>query len=1105
MKKNLTTKIRIFGWEGKSGLFFLLPLLCILAGNGVFAQAPLTISGKVTDASGEALPGVNISVKNTTTGTITDVNGEYSLQTTQTSPVLVYSYLGYLTQEIEAAGRSAINVTLKEDVINLSEVVVTALGVNRELRTLGYSTQEVKGVDLIKAREPNPVNSLVGKVAGLTVGVSAEILGRPRIFLRGNREILYVVDGVPINSDTWNLSPDDIESYTVLKGPNAAALYGFRGQNGAILITTKRGSSKKKGFSIDFNSSTMVDRGFISLPMSQDEYGIGDNYRYAFGNHPFDEDGQFRRAPIWGPRMEGQLVPQFDSPLDPETGIRTGTPFLPRGVDNYRRFAETGILSTNNIAFGATTDNADLRVSLSNSYQKGIFPNTGLNITNFNISAGYNFSSKLRFDANMNLSRQSSPNIPDVHYGPNSYAYQFGVYGGAHYDVRDLKDYWQSPGIPGVQQYNVEYGRTNNPYFMAYEWLRGHYKTDVYGFARLTYKFTEDLSLALRTQATTWSAMRTEKFPYSAEVYGRPDRRGDYTEDRRNLFESNTDLLLSYDKRLSPSFQLSAIAGGNVRAFGYNSSYLRTNNLVVPGVYNFSNSENPLIGYNFQSDMLVLSAYGSVDLTYKNFVTLSATGHWDKLSTLPVGDQSYFYPSAAISTVFSDYLPLPRFISFAKARASYANVQGGLVRAEIGPAFRAMGLPRPISYGVDWFTSYDGPNYQNQNAYSISLPYNNQPAANFTGDLANESLRPFSVTSYETGIDLKFLQNRLGLDVTYFTTLNGPQIFQERVANSTGFYQRNVNDIITQKNGWEIALSGTPVARNNFTWNVMVNYSTFVERFKEINNPSGTVFLNNTFYRVGDRVDEVFGLKFLRTPDGQIIHNAAGLPIRPPSGPIGLRSLGFGNSDFVWAINNSFNYKSFNLSFQFDGRMGGSIYNDMMNQGYRGGRDADLVKGAYGEARRAEWESFKETGTITPAYVSPGVVLTQGTIRFDADGNIANFDELTFETNDRAVQLQPYIIAISDFAEPWVISKSFAKLREVVIGYTLPNRLLERTFINSATISLVGRNLLYWAARKDMDMDQYPGPALSDRFDEFGTRLQSASLRRYGINLNVSF
>ena len=656
---------------------------------------------------------------------------------------------------------------------------MTALGVKKELRTIGYSTQEIKGEDLVKAREPNPLSALTGKVAGLNVGISAEMLARPQILLRGNSNLLFVIDGVPVNSDTWNINPDDIESYTILKGPNASALYGFRGQNGAILITTKKGTKDPRGFSIDFNSSTMMDKGFIAVPESQDEYGAGANYQYAFGNKPYDEDGKFRRPNVWGPRFEGQPIPQYDSPIDPATGIRTGTPYIARGKNNYKNFAQTGLLSTNSLAISASNEKADMRVSLSHSYQKGIFPNTKLNITNFNISTGYNFSKKLRLEGSLNFNRQYTPNIPDVTYGPNSYTYMFNVYGGAQYDVDDLRDYWQSPGKPGIQQYFMEYGRNNNPYFMAHEWLRGHYKTDIYGYAKLLYKITEDLELSVRMQATTWGLTRTEKLPYSAIIYGRDLRQGDYREDRRNLFETNSDLLLKYNKELGSDFELTTIVGGNLRTFQYNSTYESTDYLIVPGVYNLSNSKNPKLSYNFGSEMLVLSGYGSVDFSFRNFATLSATGRVDKLSTLPAGNQSYFYPSLSLSTVVTDYLKLPEFISFIKLRGSYANVRGGLTSPEIGPSYRAMNLASPLQYGTDLYTSYDGPNYSNQNNYQIKNLYNNVPSADFSGNIANEELESYSVTSYETGIDMKFLENRLGLDVTYFVTDNGPQIFSQ--------------------------------------------------------------------------------------------------------------------------------------------------------------------------------------------------------------------------------------------------------------------------------------------------------------------------------------
>lgn len=1084
-----------------------LILLCVmlLGSNCLYAQSR-TITGTITNKSEDALPGVNLLIEDTNQGTITDVNGSFQLQIPNNveNPKFLVTYIGHKSQKISVANRTVINISMEEITETLSEIVITAFGIGKAKATLGYSTQTLKGDDIIKAREPNPINGMTGKIAGLTVGPSAEMLASPQILLRGNSDILFVVDGVPINTDTWNISPDDIESYTVLKGPNAAALYGFRGQNGAILITTKRGSGKDRGFSLNINSSTQVQNGWISRPHTQSEYGLGNTFRYAYGNDPFDQDGSFRRASIWGPRFEGQLVPQYDSPVDPETGIRQGTPWFAKGPKNYENFMQTGVLTSNNVSLGFNDDKADFRLSYTNSLQRGVFPNTSLNINNLNMSAGYNFTKKLKLEGNINVSLQNSPNVPEVHYGPNSYTYSFGVYGGAHYDLLDLKDYWASPGIEGIQQRNREYGRTNNPYFMAYEWLRGHSKTDTYGYLALSYKATDHLKFQIRSNATNWDAMRTEKLPYSAEHYSVPDRAGNYSEDRRSLLEHKTDLLMTYDRSFG-DFNLNILGGANARYFHYNSSILSTNNLIVPGVYAFSNSENPLVGQSFRSNMMVLAAYTSVDLGYKNFVTLNLTGHWDKLSTLPPGDQAYFYPSTSLSTVVSDFISMPSFISFLKLRGSFAQVQGGLVRPTIGSAFTAMG-GTPAWHNNVWFTTYDGPTYLNENTYSTSLPYGNQPGASFTSTLANRSLQPFTVTSYETGIDMFFLKDRLGLDITYFSTINGPQIFTRGMAPSTGFSQTNVNDVVTTKNGLEVSLTGVPIVNNNFKWEVLVNYASFVERYTEINDPSGSIISNGGVQRVGDRVDRLFTTDVLRTPEGQIIHDIGGLPLRGPSGIRGNYFVGNGNSDFVWAINNRFTYKNWNFSFQVDGRVGGVIYNDLWRSAARGGADITTAGDTpYGRARLQEWESFRDNGATTPHYIGGGVVLTAGVPVYDDEGAITNFDELTFRQNDVPATVQDYTIALSGFTGEWVHSKSFAKLREIIIGYKLPTPFVDKIGASSATVSLVGRNLLYKAARTDIDIDQYPGPSLLPYNDEGQPRLQSPSLRNYGINLNITF
>ncbi len=1076
------------------------------------------VSGQVKATTGEGLPGVNVIVKGTSVGTVTNAEGKYSLAVpaNKAGTTLTFSFIGYKPEDVVVGSQTNINVTLGEDTKELAEVVVTALGIKKDARTIGYTTQEIAGAQLVKAREPNPVNSLTGKIAGLTVAPSAELLGRPQLLLRGSSNILFVVDGVPINSDTWNISPDDIETYTVLKGPNAAALYGFRGQNGAIMITTKRGTGDKRKVAVEFNSSTQIQPSYLAIPEKQNEYGFGSNYQYAYSNSLYDEGNPNRRANIWGPRFEGQNVPQYDSPV--VNGVRQGTPWLAKGANNFRDFMRVGVLSANNISVSSSGESYDVRLSVSNNYQRGMVPNTGLNITNFNLSTGVNFNPRLKFDGALNLSLQNSPNIPQSSSGPESPTYIFQVYGSDSWALADMRDYYKGPqGVPGVQQYYAEYGRGNNPYFVAYEWLYGHKKTDIYGYGRLRYKLNDHFNLAFRSQLTTWNQLRTEKVPYSTITYTtdqKPDlRQGDYREDRRTLLENNTDLLLTYNQSLGKNFTLSAVGGANVRLFDYNSSWATTDFLIVPGVYNFSNSKNPAQAYDYISSMTVLSAYATTDLSFKNIASLGLTGRFDKLSTLPK-NRTIFYPSVSLSTVVNEYLPLPEAISFLKLRGSFANVKGGNTQATIGSAYQ-MVTGNPVSsyigYGNEVYTAYEGPTY-NQSTYTITKPYNNQPAASFTNSLSNDDLKPFTVTSYEYGFDAKFLGNRLGLDVTHFTSINGPLIFPLPVASSSGFTSQTTNSVTTQKNGWEVALTGSVLANpNGLSWDVLANWSTFKETLKEIYGQETSIYLDspNHVFNIGDRLDGYYSYNYLRSPDGQIINDGTGIPLTRPQGTNNQQLLGYTNPDWVWGVTNRFSYKNFNFSFQFDGRVGGVIRDQVYAYSLSSGNSPDLVTGALGAARLAEWQSTNlGTKTPTPAYVGPGVAVTSGTVKFDASGNISNYNELQFAPNTKATTVQAYTQGVykGGIEESYMVSKTYAKLREVVIGYTFPSSLLASRFIKGATISLVGRNLLYFAQRKDFDLDQYAqGFNLAEVSTLKKPSLQSATTRSMGININLTF
>jgi TonB-linked SusC/RagA family outer membrane protein len=1077
----------LFRRSRHAGFLLLLVLLSQVA------MSQTVINGQVTAAEDNApIPGVSIIVKGTTNGTITDTEGKYKIEVRDNASVLTFSFLGFATQEVNISGRSTIDVSLGSDLKQLTEVVITALGIKKDVRRIGVAIQTVDGAATVKAREPNAINALAGKVAGLTVGIQQEMLRKPNIMLRGNSDVLFVVDGVPVNSDTWNVSPDDIDTYSVLKGASASALYGFRGKNGAILITTKRGSKDKRGFSVDFNSSTMIDNGFYAIPKVQDLYGPGDHGRYAFGDGKGGglNDGDYDGG--WGPKFEGQPIPQYDSPVDPITGVRSATPWVARGKDNLSRFLRPGLLSTNNISISSTGEKYNIRFSTSHTHQNGIIPNTKLNITNFNVVADYNFSKKLKFNSSLQYNRQYTPNIPDVNYGPNSIIYNIVLWAGADWNVDDMRNYWQ-PNKEGVQQIYAEYQRYNNPYFMSYEWLRGHYKTDIIGQAAMTYQFTDFLEATLRTQVTTWNLFRNEKMPYSAGAYGRDERRGDYREDRRDLFENNTDVLVKFDKDIVPGLNAKIWAGGNIRSFDYNSQYTSTDYLNVPGLYNFNNSANPVKSSNFMAGMRVGSAYYSADFTFKEFFTISTTGRMDKLSTLPSGDNTFFYPSVAASTVLSDYITFPEVISFVKLRGSYANVKDGLTQANIGatPATSYF-----VGYGDQYSSPYGGPTYQNAAVYSTPFAYNNTPAAYFTNTLNNPSIKPSTTSQTEFGLDVRVLQNRLGFDATYFVSNEGPRIFALPISSTSGYTSALVNGIKTQKTGWEVSVTGSPIKSDRgLNWEIIANYSTFKEKLTEIYPGQDAL---NTFFRVGDRMDKFYGSAFAKTADGEIINDASGRPIYTNTN----RFLGYVNPKFVFGINNKFSYRNVNLSFQFDGRIGGVISNYIQRQTYRGGRHIGLIEGDMGVARENDYREFisgKASDDMVRTYLGEGVQVSDGSpLNFDSEGNITNLASLSFKPNTTKQFVQDWVSRYYNTDEGNLMSRSFGMLREVVIGYTIPARLLERSkFIRNASVSLVGRNLLYFAEKKDIDLNQF--------VTDGGSSLQTPSVRRYGVNVNLTF
>ncbi len=1117
----------------RSSKLFFLSLFVLLVPHLLQAQGIIT--GKIlSNADQTPISAITVVVKGSKQGTSTNADGTFSIRANK-GDVLQFSGVGIQPFEKTVSDNNLV-IGVDQDSKILSDVVVTALGIKKETKRLGYSVQEVKGSDLLKAREPNPVNGLVGKVAGLNVGINQELLAAPTVLLRGSPLNFYVVDGIPINSDTWNISPDDIETYTVLKGPTAAALYGSRGINGAILITTKRGKKNNKGFTVELSNSLQINKGFIAIPKVQNQYGGGDYQTFAFGDYNSNGTGSGRNDKdydVWGPRLDaGLLLPQYDGKYDPNktyvttfadgstfTGNIEPTPWVSRGKDNLQKFLQAGLLNTTNVSFSAATDRSNIRMSVSNGYQRGITPNTGLNTQNLNLIGSYDITSKFKVEANINYNHQNSNNIPDVVYGPNSIIYNIDIWTGADWNVKDpnIINYWQ-PGKEGVQSNFVEYKRYHNPYFQSYEWLRGHKKNDVYGWMAFTYRFNKDLDVMVRSNVTTYDILRNEKMPFSAHPYGDEHNHGNYREDRRSLWENNSELLVRYNKDnfLNSGFSLSAYGGGSARTMRYNSSFVSTDQLIVPNVYTFANTMKPIRAYSFASDLLQLSAYYSVDLTYKKYFTISTTGRLDKTSALPVGKNSYFYPSVSFSSVLSDYIDLPSAITFLKVRAAYVNVKDGGTSPYIGAAFQSLGVGGPLGYGNSYFTPYNGPNYQLANPpYLTYYGYDNATAANSPNYRIDAGIKPTSRTNFETGFDMRFLKNRLGLSATWFQYQDGPKIFNQSISEASGLNYFTTNGGTTKRTGAEVSLTGTPIqSKGGLRWDVMVNWATYKETFAsfaggqtEISNGTGYP------YHIGDRVDKLFGSFEALTPDGKVIHDEGGFPIYLPKG----QYLGHADPDWSWAIHNKFTYKSFSIGFQFDGMVGGRLQDRVLRKLTEGGRGANTNEGVIGAARLYEsnhWGDAGYTGAYnsngSPILGADGVVVVGGSdqIQYDpATGVITNGKSLQFTPNKVATQwVQDYVSSFYNDPQHTMVSKTYAKLREVVITYSLPGKLLDKTFISRVDFSLVGRNLIYFfpKAFHDIDVDQYPGR------DVFGGvsreyNLQTPTTRSFGFNINVVF
>lgn len=1064
-------------WQG------IITACMLLVLNFSFAQQT-RVTGKVSDVKNEPLPGATVLVKGTSRGTVTDVDGTYAIQAAS-GETLVFSFVGFETKEFLVGASTIVDITLSEGVA-LNEIVVTALGVEREAKALGYSVQAIDGSQFTEARETNVINSLSGRVAGVQItNSSSGIGGSTRVTIRGESSLninanqpLFVVDGVPISNNivgssgrgnqetdygnaAGEINPDDVASMTVLKGPAAAALYGSRAANGAILITTKSGKGKK-GLGVTINSNTTFDT-ILRLPQWQDKYGQGNNGQFAFVNGAGSgvADGVDES---WGPELDkGTLIPQFDSPRS-VPGFRGGDLNAPAGStitptpwvsqpNNINDFFQTGVTLSNNFALEGANEKSNIRLSWTNLDQKGTIPNTDLKRNTIAMNGGINVTDKLTVNSAINYQRTESGNRPSISYGTESLMYLW-IWYGRQVNTRSLRNYWM-PGLEGIQQYNYNYNYHDNPYFNVYENTNGQAKDRIFGNIMATYKFTPKLTLMVRTGLDTYNELRDRKRAFSTQRFPK----GSYREDDLFFSEQNSDFLLTYSETTKPTWSYSVAVGGN--AMRQDNRYVETvaPQLLIPGIYNFTNTAVNLQVNQFTSEKRINSLYGFGQIGYKNVLFLDVTGRNDWSSTLPVSNNSYFYPSATLSAVVSDMITMPKAISFLKLRGAYAEVGN------------------------------DTDPYALSNVYNTAVAWGSIQAKSESNRLSNADLKPERTASFETGIDVRFLDGRIGLDFTYFDNRTRNQIIPIELDIATGYASRIINAGQIQNKGIEVVLSGNPVrTANGFNWNFMANFTRTRGYVLELTEGLTTYTLTgrngaNIQARIGERMGNIYGAGFARVEDpaspyfGQIIHNTSGTPITSPT----LVNQGNYNPDWMLGLQNNFSYKGISLGFLFDYRHGGIVVSRTKTIGSTSGQLAETLLG-------------RENGYDLT--VPGNGIISEGVIR-NADGS---FTPNTIKITSRNWHNRYYE---RNNVEAAKYDATYLKLREVTIGYTIPKSILGKMPIQDVKLSLVARNLALWTENPHFDPETMAmgGGTLIPGVED----MAFPSTRNIGFNLNVKF
>ena len=1073
-------------------LFLLALAIGVIQG----AAQVTTVRGIVTtEEDGEPVIGASVIVKGTALGTVTDVNGRFELSGLPPSATrLLISYISLMAKEVAIAPQ--VSVTLKSDTHLLDEVVVTALGISREKKALGYTAQEVKQNALVQGKDNNLLNSLSGKIAGVRITNTQGDVGSSRIVIRGETSIagenqpLFIVDGIPVDNSQLNarssgrdfknaiadLNPEDIKTLTVLKGPNAAALYGARAAHGAIVITTKGGDKRQKGIGITLHSSTQVS--FVAtLPEFQNLFGQGAGGRFSYvdGKGAGVNDGVDES---WGPRLDiGLLIPQFDSPLDAD-GNRVATPWVSH-PNNVRDYFRMGISTNSGISVARGDDKYQFRVGYNYEKQVSIVPDAGTNKTNISLNTDYHLAKWIVVGATANYIVYTAPSLPGSatpsgsNVRSNSPMLQF-LWFGRQVDTNSLKaDY--------TRNWNSSY--YDNPFWSASYNTQSQERHRLIGDLHAEFRLTDGLNVRFRTSTDWYNDRRKSKVKWGSAGAGSPY--GSYAEDAYTVKENNTEVLATYIKQLNKNWGIDALLGFNVRNKQYENNYQAAPRLAVADLYTLTNSRDPLTSSNDFYRLRQYGLYGSIQLDYRRWAFLNITGRNDWSSTLPVDNNSYFYPSVTASVLLSEAF------GWRSKAVNYLKIRGGW--SQVGA---------------------DANPYQLATVFTSETAFNGNPLQSSSTIGMNPNLKPEKTSSIEAGFEAAFGDNRLYLDFTYYKTDSRNQILKLATTAASGYTSQVRNAGHIRNRGYEIQLGAVPIQTSKgFRWNLDLNYGANSSKVVKLDDEglitsyqlysSGIQILAS----VGEAYGTLFGTSYVRDANGNVVVDANGLPKISTTN----KTLGKFTPDWTGGISNTFSYRSLSLSFLIDASVGGSIFSNTNKTGKYTGVLANTLSGRDAE-HGGLWYYTDAMGNNvrlpeSPSYSvsSDGLYYAQvngQSTRVYQDGIMVEGVTESGSKNEEVVSAEKYYHRIYSIAEANVYDASYVKLREVALSYRLPRLWTQKLHLQEASVTLTGRNL--WTIYKSVpNID--PESALTTGNAQGVEAYSLPTTRSFGVNLSVKF